>query len=156
MGGSDPSAENSPRVEAWRSKWILNRVIGLMSRVFANCPGQVIPKTQKMVRDFALLSTQLYEVRIKGKVEQSKEWSSAVPIPLCDSNWKGSLGQPRLRSPTLLSYIYIHQPIRARSLQHKVNFKRSLTGLNSGFSFSLTGCRTKFKKLFIHNWREDN
>ena len=51
-----------------------------MSRVFANgpgdrgsIPGQVIPKTQKMVLDAALLSTQYYKVRIKGKVEQSWE-----------------------------------------------------------------------------------
>ena len=49
--------------------------IGLMSRVFANgpgdrdsIPGRVIPKTQKMVLDAALLSTQHYKVRIKDKV----------------------------------------------------------------------------------------
>ena len=42
-------------------------------------PGRVIPKTQKMVLDAALLSTQHYKVRIKGKVEQSREWSSALP-----------------------------------------------------------------------------
>ena len=57
-----------------------------MSKVFANglgdwssIQGQVIPKTQKMVLDAALLSTQHYKVRIKSKVEQSKEWSSALP-----------------------------------------------------------------------------
>ena len=57
-----------------------------MSRVFANGPGdqgsilgQVIPKTQKMVLDATLLNTQDYKVRIKGKVEQSREWSSAHP-----------------------------------------------------------------------------
>ena len=62
-----------------------------MSRVFANgpggwgsIPGRVMLKTQKMVLDAALLNTQHYKVRIKGKVEQSKEWNS-----------------PRLRSPTL-------------------------------------------------------
>ena len=49
-----------------------------MSRVFANGPGdqgsitgQVIQKTQKMVLHAALLNTQHYKVRIKGKVEQS-------------------------------------------------------------------------------------
>ena len=59
--------------------------IGLMSRVFANgpvdrgsIPGRVIPKTQKMVLDSALLNTQHHKVRIKGKVEQSREWSSAL------------------------------------------------------------------------------
>ena len=32
-------------------------------------PGRVIPKTQKMVLSAALLNTQHYKVRIKGKVE---------------------------------------------------------------------------------------
>ena len=40
--------------------------------------GRVIPKTQKMVLDAALLNTQHYKVRIKGKVEQSRERSSAL------------------------------------------------------------------------------
>ena len=34
-------------------------------------------RLKKMVTDAALLNTQHYKVRIKGKVEQSKEWSSA-------------------------------------------------------------------------------
>ena len=66
--------------------YILFRVIGLMSRVLANgsgdrgsIPGRVIPKTQKIVLDPALLNTQHYRVRIKGKVEQSREWSCALP-----------------------------------------------------------------------------
>ena len=44
----------------------------------SSIPGRVIPKTQKMVLDAALLYTQHYKVRIKGKVEQSREWSSAL------------------------------------------------------------------------------
>ena len=36
-------------------------------------PSWVIPKTQNMVFDAALLDTQHYKVRIKGKVEQSRE-----------------------------------------------------------------------------------
>ena len=32
-----------------------------------------------MVLDAALLNTQYYKVRVKGKVEQSREWSSAHP-----------------------------------------------------------------------------
>ena len=40
-------------------------------------PGRVIPKTLKMVLDTSLLNTQQYKVRIKGKVEQSWEKSSA-------------------------------------------------------------------------------
>ena len=52
-----------------------------MSKVFANGPGDrgSIPKTQKMVLDAALLNTQHYKVRIKDKVEQYWEWSSAFP-----------------------------------------------------------------------------
>ena len=56
-----------------------------MSRVFTNGPGdqcsiphRVIPKTQKMVLDAALFNTQLYKVRIKGKMEKSREWSSTL------------------------------------------------------------------------------
>ena len=70
-----------------------------MSRVFANglgdrgsIPGRVISKTQKMVLDAALLNTQHYKVGIKGKVEQSWEWSSALPLHLSVvSIRKGSL-----------------------------------------------------------------
>ena len=65
---------------------MINWAIGLMSRVFINGPGDwgsipgwVVPKTQKMVLDAALLSTQHYKVWIKGKVEQSWEWSSTLP-----------------------------------------------------------------------------
>ena len=57
-----------------------------MSIVFANrlgdqgsIPGRVMPKTQKMVLGATLFNTQHYKVRIKGKVEQSKEWGSALP-----------------------------------------------------------------------------
>ena len=42
-------------------------------------PGRVIPKTLKMVLDTTLLNTQQYKVSIKGKVEQSRERSSALP-----------------------------------------------------------------------------
>ena len=62
-----------------------DRAIGLMRSVFANgledrgsIPDCVIPKTQKMVFDATLLNTQHYEVRIKGKVEQSREWSCTL------------------------------------------------------------------------------
>ena len=63
--------------------------IGLAVRVFANdpedlgsIPGRVIPKTQKMVLDASLLNTQHCKGRIKGKVEQSRERSSALPYTL--------------------------------------------------------------------------
>ena len=67
----------------------INRDIGPAVRVFANglgglgsIPGRVIPKTLKMVLDTTLLNTQHYKVRFKGKVEQSWEWSSALPYTL--------------------------------------------------------------------------
>ena len=57
----------------------------MMVRVFANgpedlgsLPGQVIPKTQKMVLGVSLLNTQHYKVWIKGKVEQSRERGCAL------------------------------------------------------------------------------
>ena len=60
--------------------------VGLVSRVFANgqgdlcsIPDRVIPKTLKMVLDTSLFNTQQYKVRIKGKVEQSRETNSALP-----------------------------------------------------------------------------
>ena len=63
-----------------------NRLIGLVGRVFAYGPVDlgsilrcIIPKIQKMILDTSLLNTQQYKVRIKGKVEQSRERSSALP-----------------------------------------------------------------------------
>ena len=57
--------------------YTINRVIGLMNRVFAkvtgdlrSIPGQAIPKTHKMALDTTLLNTQHYKVRIKGKVDK--------------------------------------------------------------------------------------
>ena len=42
-------------------------------------PGRVIPKIKKLVLDASLLNTQNYKVRIKGKVEQSREKSRTLP-----------------------------------------------------------------------------
>ena len=60
--------------------------IGIMVKVLTNgpgdlgsIPGRVIPKTQKIVLDASLLNTQQYKVRIKRKVEESRERSSALP-----------------------------------------------------------------------------
>ena len=57
-----------------------------MVRVFTNVPGdlgsipgQVIPKTQKMILDASLLNAQQYNIGIKGKVDKSWERSSALP-----------------------------------------------------------------------------
>ena len=56
-----------------------NRLIGLVGRVVTNGPGDLDSKTLKMALDTSLLNTQLYKVRIKGKVEQSREGSCALP-----------------------------------------------------------------------------
>ena len=44
-----------------------------------------------MVLDASLLNTQHYKVRIKGKVEQSREGVAPSPTPWCSSYRKGSL-----------------------------------------------------------------
>ncbi len=61
----------------------------MMVREFTNDPGdlgsipdRVIPKNRKKVLDASLLNTQQYKVGIKSKVEQSREWSSALPYTL--------------------------------------------------------------------------
>ena len=51
-------------------------------------------KTLKMVLDTTLLNTQHYKVRFKGKVEQSWEWSSALPYTLVVAIEKGAFGSP--------------------------------------------------------------
>ena len=79
----------------WYSLFLWSSLIGIFIklrpslllevRVFANgqgdrgsIPGQVREKPQKMVLDATLFNTQHYKVRIKGKVEQSKEKSSVL------------------------------------------------------------------------------
>ena len=81
------SIATTPRCRGGR--YSIPRDIGPAVRVFANgpgdlgsIPGRVIPKTLKMVLDTTLLNTQHYKVRFKGKVEQSWEWSSALPYTL--------------------------------------------------------------------------
>ena len=65
------------------------RLIGPEGRVFTNdlgdlgsIPGRVTPKTLKMVLYTSSLNTQQYKVFIEGKVEQSRERSSALPYSL--------------------------------------------------------------------------
>ena len=87
-----------------------------MSRVFGNgpgdrisIPGRVIPKTQTMVPDAALVNTQHYKVRVKDKVEQSRELSSkhlhrhlgVVAIE------KGAFGSPSTKVADF-TYLYIY------------------------------------------------
>ena len=62
----------------------LNSYLGEQPIVFANGRGDLGPisgcvNDLKMVLDISLLNTQQYKVRIKFKVEQSRERSSAHP-----------------------------------------------------------------------------
>ena len=66
--------------------YILAWLIAQVGRVFTNgpvdlssIPGRVLPKTLKMVLNTSLLNTQHYKIRVKGKVEQFMERSSALP-----------------------------------------------------------------------------
>ena len=62
-------------------------------------------KDFKMVLDTSLLNTQWYKVRIKGKVEQSRYRSSALPYTSGYILLKREpSGRPRLRSPTTLAF----------------------------------------------------
>ena len=81
-------------------KWLLEisnymlSMLMFMSSVFPNgpgsIPGRIIPKTLKLVLNTALLNTQHYKVRIKGRVEQTRKWSRALPNTCC-SYWKWGL-----------------------------------------------------------------
>ena len=51
--------------------------------------------------------TQHYKVRFKGKVEQSREWSSAsIPTPWCSSYRKGSLRVTSTMVANFTFYLY--------------------------------------------------
>ena len=76
-----------------------------MVRVFTNgsgelgsIPGQLIPKTQKMVLHASLLNTQYYKVRAKGKVERPPLYLGVVAIE------KGAFGSP---APTVVKLLYL-------------------------------------------------
>ena len=70
--------------------------IGLAVRVFANGPEDLgsipVESYQRLKKlDASLLNTQHYKVRIKGKVEQSKEGVAPSATSWCSSYWTGSL-----------------------------------------------------------------
>ena len=118
-----------------------------MSRVFANdlgdqgsTPGRVIPKIQKIVLDASLLNTQHYKVKWSNLGQRS----NAIPKPRCSSYWKGSL---QIALNYGLPIIYQNPP--HGQMGYKVN-KRSLTGLNSEFSFFRTGCHIQVKEPYLH------
>ena len=77
--------------------------------MFINGPGnrnfvsdRVIPKTQKMVLDAFLINTQHYNIRIKGKVEQSREMISYLTYILVEQ-----LLKKEPSGQLIYTYIYI-------------------------------------------------
>ena len=59
-----------------------------------------------MELDTTLLNTQHYKVRFKVKVEQSREWSSALPYTLVAIE-KGAFGSP---STMVANFTYLYVP----------------------------------------------
>ena len=53
-----------------------------------------------MVLDATMFNTKHYKVRIKGKVEQSREWISTLPYTI----EKRAFGSPSTTVPTLLFF----------------------------------------------------
>ena len=72
---------------------------------WGSTPGRVIPKTFKMVLDTSLLNTQRYKVRIKGKVEQSMEWSSALPYSVVAIE-KGAFGSASTKVTNFTLFLF--------------------------------------------------
>ena len=105
------------------TEFALMYFIGLAGSVFANgpgglcsIPGRVIPKTFKMVLDTPLPNTRQYKVHIEGKVEQSREGSSANPIHLGIV----AIAKGAFRSPsTTIANLFL---LLTSGKWHKVNF----------------------------------
>ena len=83
--GSYPSAKKQSVYSTSQVGWA-DQLFGPVGSVFAKAPGdqgsipgRIISKTLKMVLVTSLFSAQQYKVRIKSKVEQSRERSSALP-----------------------------------------------------------------------------
>ena len=57
-----------------------------------------------MVLHTSLINTLQYKVRIEGKVEPSRERSSALPTPRFISYWKGAFWSP---STTVVNFTYM-------------------------------------------------
>ena len=88
----------------------------MVCEIGGSISGRVLPKTQKMVLDVALPSTQHYKVRVKGKVKQSWGWSSALPYTMVVAIEKGAFGSP---STSVANFTYspsrLHQHLKGMS-----------------------------------------
>ena len=91
---------------SWHRIGLVGRVLANSPRDLGSIPSCVIPKTLKMVLDISLFNTQHYKLCIKGKVEQSRKRSSALPIPQGSSYRKWSLLVALDYLPTLPSELH--------------------------------------------------
>ena len=89
----------------------ISQATDLMSRMFTSGPGDqvsilgwVIRKTQKVVLDSTLISTQYYKVKIKGEMKQSWERSSSSLHLGVVAIEKGTFGSP---STMVANFTYI-------------------------------------------------
>ena len=74
----------------------MSRVLSNGLGVWVSFTGQVIPRTQKMVLDSTLLNNQHYMLRIKGKVDQSRNFRP--PLHLSEvAIEKGTFGSPLIK-----------------------------------------------------------
>ena len=80
-----------------------------------------------MELDTTLLNTQHYKVRFKGKVEQSREWSSALPYTLVGvvAIEKGAFGSPSTMVANFLLKLrlkidFVSYPTRAEGLVNMI------------------------------------
>ena len=123
-------------------------LISLVGRVFASglgdwgsIPGRVIPKTLKMVLDATLLDTQHYKVRIKSKVEQSREWSTRPPLHLgVVAIEKGAFGSP---STTVANFTYLQQVTSSTWTVMVTHCKLACTKILQNFWLTLVFIITK-------------
>ena len=135
--------------------------------------SRVIPKTKKWYLMPPWLTLSI--IRYKSRVKWSNPGNRVAPYPNLGvvAIEKGASGRPRLRLPIFFStrmtstlnnpwrlichlkkklsqkcaYIYIYLPNSSTQALCDTSsvFKRSLTGLNSNFSFSKISCHTELK-----------
>ena len=72
------------------------------------------PKDSVILLDSTLINIQYYKIRIKGKVDESREWCSPPrPTPRIRSDWKGSFGV------TILIFLYLLAEQKLYYLEHQ-------------------------------------
>ena len=62
-----------------KQPWLNSHYNDTLCVFLGSIPSLVAPKTLKIVLDTSLFNTQRYKVRIKGKMEQSREWRGVLP-----------------------------------------------------------------------------